>query len=91
MRRLTPHLDRLEAAGIHIIRAVAASFRAPLLPCSVGKGGSAMRHLAMKAGAPSRPVVRRSRAPITVDDGRSSRSTFPRCAWCTFAPQSAGC
>jgi sulfate adenylyltransferase subunit 2 len=58
MSRLTPHLARLEAEGIHIIREVAASFRAPVLLYSIGKDSSVVLHLAMKAFAPSRPPFR---------------------------------
>jgi sulfate adenylyltransferase subunit 2 len=58
MGRLTPHLARLEAEGIHIIREVAASFRAPVLLYSIGKDSSVVLHLAMKAFAPSRPPFR---------------------------------
>jgi sulfate adenylyltransferase subunit 2 len=53
--RLTPHLKRLEAEGIAIIREVAASFRNPVLLYSIGKDSSVVLHLAMKAFAPGRP------------------------------------
>ncbi len=58
MSVLTPHLARLEAEAIHIIREVAASFRAPVLLYSIGKDSSAVLHLAIKAFAPSRPPFR---------------------------------
>jgi sulfate adenylyltransferase subunit 2 len=53
--RLTPHLRRLEAEGIGIIREVAASFRNPVLLYSIGKDSSVVLHLAMKAFAPGKP------------------------------------
>jgi sulfate adenylyltransferase subunit 2 len=56
--RLTAHLARLEAEGIHIIREVAAAFRAPVLLYSIGKDSSVVLHLAMKAFAPGRPPFR---------------------------------
>jgi sulfate adenylyltransferase subunit 2 len=58
MSVLTPQLARLEAEAIHIIREVAASFRAPVLLYSIGKDSSAVLHLAIKAFAPSRPPFR---------------------------------
>jgi len=53
--RLSPHLRRLEAEGIAIIREVAASFRNPVLLYSIGKDSSVVLHLATKAFAPGRP------------------------------------
>ncbi|MGG5812113.1 sulfate adenylyltransferase subunit CysD [Falsiroseomonas sp. CW058] len=53
--RLTPHLRRLEAEGIGIIREVAASFRNPVLLYSIGKDSSVVLHMAMKAFAPGKP------------------------------------
>ena len=53
--RLSPHLRRLEAEGIAIIREVAASFRNPVLLYSIGKDSSVMLHLAIKAFAPGKP------------------------------------
>ena len=50
--RLTPHLRRLEAESISIIREVAASFRNPVLLYSIGKDSSVVLQLAMKAFAP---------------------------------------
>ena len=58
MSALTPHLRRLEAEGIHIIREVAASFRSPVLLYSIGKDSSVVLHLAMKAFAPGKPPFR---------------------------------
>jgi len=58
MSALTPHLRRLEAEGIHIIREVAASFRNPVLLYSIGKDSSVVLHLAMKAFAPGKPPFR---------------------------------
>mgnify|MGYP001167357607 FL=1 len=54
-RRLTPHLARLEAESIHIIREVAASFRRPVMLYSIGKDSSVMLHLALKAFYPGKP------------------------------------
>jgi sulfate adenylyltransferase subunit 2 len=45
--RLTPHLARLEAESIHIIREVAASFRKPVMLYSIGKDSGVMLHLAL--------------------------------------------
>jgi len=58
MTRLTAHLRRLEAEGIHIIREVAASFRNPVLLYSIGKDSSVVLHLMMKAFAPGKPPFR---------------------------------
>ncbi len=55
--RLSPHLRRLEAEGIAIIREVAASFRNPVLLYSIGKDSSVVLQLAMKALAPGRPPI----------------------------------
>jgi sulfate adenylyltransferase subunit 2 len=54
-RRLSPHLRRLEAEGIAIIRETAASFRNPVLLYSIGKDSSVVLHMAMKAFAPGKP------------------------------------
>ena len=53
-RSLSPHLRRLEAEGIAILRETAASFRNPVLLYSIGKDSSVVLHLAMKAFAPGR-------------------------------------
>jgi sulfate adenylyltransferase subunit 2 len=53
-RTLSPHLRRLEAEGIAILRETAASFRNPVLLYSIGKDSSVVLHLAMKAFAPGR-------------------------------------
>jgi len=53
--KLTPHLRRLEAESIAIIREVAASFRNPVMLYSIGKDSGVMLHLAMKAFAPGKP------------------------------------
>ena len=55
MSKLTPHLKRLEAESIHIMREVAAEFRNPVMLYSIGKDSSVMLHLAIKAFYPSRP------------------------------------
>jgi len=57
LSRLSPHLRRLEAEGIAIIREVAASFRNPVLLYSIGKDSSVVLHLAMKAFAPGKPPL----------------------------------
>ena len=54
-RKLPPHLARLEAEGIGIIREVAAAFRKPVMLYSVGKDSGVMLHLAMKAFYPGKP------------------------------------
>lgn len=51
---LSPHLRRIEAEAIGILREVAASFRNPVLLYSIGKDSSVVLHLAMKAFAPGR-------------------------------------
>jgi sulfate adenylyltransferase subunit 2 len=53
--RLPPHLRRLEAEAIGILREVAAAFRNPVLLYSIGKDSSVVLHMAMKAFAPGRP------------------------------------
>ncbi len=52
---LPPHLLRLEAEAIQIMREVAAEFRHPVMLYSIGKDSSVMLHLAMKAFYPSKP------------------------------------
>lgn len=54
-RTLSPHLARLEAESIAIIREVAAEFRNPVMLYSIGKDSGVMLHLAMKAFYPSKP------------------------------------
>jgi sulfate adenylyltransferase subunit 2 len=53
--KLSPHLKRLEAESIAIIREVAASFRNPVMLYSIGKDSGVMLHLAMKAFYPGKP------------------------------------
>src|SRR5438552_8014858 len=55
MSRLSPHLARLEARSIAIMREVVAEFRNPVTLYSVGKDSSVMLHLALKAFAPGKP------------------------------------
>ncbi|WP_029074344.1 sulfate adenylyltransferase subunit CysD [Kaistia adipata] len=50
-----PHLRRLEAEAIFIMREVVASFDNPVMLYSIGKDSSVMLHLAMKAFYPARP------------------------------------
>jgi len=52
--RLTPHLRRLEAEAISIIREVAAEFERPVMLYSIGKDSSVMLHVALKAFYPSK-------------------------------------
>lgn len=49
---LPPHLARLEAEAIGIIREAAAAFRRPVMLYSIGKDSGAMLHLARKAFYP---------------------------------------
>ncbi|TAL77448.1 MAG: sulfate adenylyltransferase subunit CysD [Beijerinckiaceae bacterium] len=53
-KRLTPHLSRLEAEAIGIIREVAAEFERPVMLYSIGKDSSVMLHVALKAFYPSK-------------------------------------
>jgi sulfate adenylyltransferase subunit 2 len=53
-RTLSPHLKRLEAESIGIIREVAAEFSNPVMLYSIGKDSGVMLHLALKAFYPSR-------------------------------------
>jgi sulfate adenylyltransferase subunit 2 len=50
-----PHLRRLEAEAVAIMREVAAEFRRPVMLYSIGKDSSVMLHLARKAFFPGRP------------------------------------
>jgi sulfate adenylyltransferase subunit 2 len=52
---LTPHLARLEAEAIGILREGAAAFRRPVLLYSIGKDSSVLLHLALKAFFPGKP------------------------------------
>ncbi len=52
-RALTPHLHRLEAESIEILREVAAEFRKPVMLYSIGKDSGVMLHLARKAFFPA--------------------------------------
>jgi sulfate adenylyltransferase subunit 2 len=54
-QRLPPHLARLEAESIGILREGAAAFRRPVLLYSIGKDSSVLLHLAMKAFFPGKP------------------------------------
>jgi sulfate adenylyltransferase subunit 2 len=53
----TPHLQRLEAESIHIIREAVAEAENPAMLYSVGKDSSVMLHLARKAFYPSPPPL----------------------------------
>src|ERR1044072_4676860 len=54
MTRLT-HLQRLEAASIHILREVVAECERPVMLYPSGKDSAVMLHLAMKAFYPAKP------------------------------------
>lgn len=49
---LTPHLRRLEAEAVWILREVAAEMRRPVILYSIGKDSSVLLHLALKAFRP---------------------------------------
>lgn len=51
----SPHLRRLEAEAIFIMREVVAEFERPVMLYSIGKDSSVMLHLALKAFFPSKP------------------------------------
>jgi sulfate adenylyltransferase subunit 2 len=51
--KLTPHLRRLEAEAIEIMREVVAEFKNPVMLYSIGKDSSVMLHLAIKAFHPA--------------------------------------
>jgi sulfate adenylyltransferase subunit 2 len=51
--QLTPHLRRLEAESIEILREVAAEFHKPVMLYSIGKDSGVMLHLARKAFYPA--------------------------------------
>jgi sulfate adenylyltransferase subunit 2 len=53
--RLSPHLQRLEAQSIGIMRDVAAEFRRPVMLYSIGKDSSVILHIALKAFYPGKP------------------------------------
>ncbi len=50
-----PHLARLEAEAIFIMREVVATFERPVMMYSIGKDSSVMLHLALKAFYPAPP------------------------------------
>jgi sulfate adenylyltransferase subunit 2 len=54
MALLSPHLQRLEAESIFILRETAAEFAKPVMLYSIGKDSSVMLHVALKAFAPAR-------------------------------------
>ncbi len=49
-----PHLKKLEAESIHIIREVVAEFEKPVMLYSIGKDSAVMLQLALKAFAPGK-------------------------------------
>jgi sulfate adenylyltransferase subunit 2 len=54
MALLSPHLQRLEAETIFILRETAAEFAKPVMLYSIGKDSSVLLHVALKAFAPVR-------------------------------------
>ena len=52
---VSPHLRRLEAESIHILREAAAEGQNPVMLYSIGKDSGVMLHLARKAFFPGRP------------------------------------
>jgi sulfate adenylyltransferase subunit 2 len=52
---LSPHLRRLEAESIYILRETVAEFQNPVMLYSIGKDSSVMLHLALKAFYPAKP------------------------------------
>ena len=54
-RLRSPHLRRLEAEAIGIMREVVAEFRNPVMLYSIGKDSGVMLHLALKAFYPVKP------------------------------------
>ena len=55
MTTVSPHLSRLEAESIHILREAVAQARAPVMLYSIGKDSSVMLHLARLAFHPAPP------------------------------------
>ena len=55
MKSSAPHLARLEAESIHIIREVVAESRNPVMLFSAGKDSTVMAHLALRAFFPGTP------------------------------------
>ena len=53
--RLSPHLRRLEAEAIFIMREVVAEFERPVMLYSIGKDSGVMLHVAQKAFFPAKP------------------------------------
>ncbi|SFK35026.1 sulfate adenylyltransferase subunit CysD [Methylocapsa palsarum] len=51
----SPHLRRLEAEAIFILREVVAEFERPVMLYSIGKDSSVMLHVAQKAFYPAKP------------------------------------
>jgi sulfate adenylyltransferase subunit 2 len=51
----SPHLSRLEAEAIFILREVVAEYQRPVMLYSIGKDSSVMLHLALKAFYPAKP------------------------------------
>lgn len=56
-KNASPHLHRLEAESIHILREAVAEADNPVMLYSVGKDSTVMLHLARKAFYPSKPPL----------------------------------
>jgi sulfate adenylyltransferase subunit 2 len=69
---LTPHLRRLEAESIDILRETVAEFRNPVRLYSIGKDSSGMLHLALEAFFPAKPPF----PPLHVDATRTFREGY---------------
>jgi sulfate adenylyltransferase subunit 2 len=54
-KTLSPHLHRLEAETIYIMREVVAEFERPVMLYSIGKDSGVMLHIALKAFHPAKP------------------------------------
>ncbi len=55
MKAFSPHLRRLEAESIFILRETVAEFHNPVMLYSIGKDSSVILHLALKAFFPAKP------------------------------------
>ena len=82
MAALAPHLRRLEAEAIHILRETVASFRNPVLLFSGGKDSTVVLHLARKAFAPGGPKLparqlRRADQALRTPFSRTATSAGP--------------
>jgi sulfate adenylyltransferase subunit 2 len=72
MAAISPHLQRLEAESIHIIREVIAEKERPAMLYSAGKDSAVMLHLARKACYPATPPF----PLVHVDTGWKFRAMY---------------